>query len=171
VCLHGLLALVLGLSAAAPAAGAAAQGRATAEPADRWQITLKDGSTLWDLRLVKLGEDTLVFQGNASILRFPLMRVDELRLVRKATRSITPETGRYGGVLDGADDEVLAERAHALADAAGAELLAVEFDGPRRDARFVDASLWPDLRDGAIADAMLALVRHKGRPPRAAPMS
>jgi len=71
----------------------------------------------------------------------------------------------------GADDEVLAERAHALADAAGAELLAVEFDGPQRDARFVDASLWPDLRDGAIADAMLALVRHKGRPPRAAPMS
>jgi len=101
--LHVLLAVVLGLSAAAPAA---AQGRATAEPADRWQITLKDGSTLWDLRLVKLGEDTLVFQGNASILRFPLMRVDELRLVRKATRSITPETGRYGGVLDGADDEV-----------------------------------------------------------------
>src|SRR2546425_13297794 len=66
---------------------------------------LKDGSTLWDLRLVKLSGDTLVFQGNDSILRFPLMRVDELRLVRKATRSITPEAGRYGGVLDGADDE------------------------------------------------------------------
>ena len=106
MCLHGLLALVLGLSAAAPAAGAAAQGRATAEPADRWQIMLKDGSTLWDLRLVKLSGDTLVFQGNDSVLRFPLMRVDELRLVRKATRSITPEAGRFGGVLDGGDDEV-----------------------------------------------------------------
>src|SRR2546425_12673857 len=66
---------------------------------------LKDGSTLWDLRLVKLSGDTLVFQGNDSILRFPVMRVDELRLVRKATRSITPEAGRYGGGLDGADDE------------------------------------------------------------------
>jgi hypothetical protein len=101
--LHSLLALVLGLGAAAPAA---AQGRTTAEPADRWQITLKDGSNLWDLRLVKLSGDTLVFQGNDSILRFPLMRVDELRLVRKAIRSITPEAGRFGGVLDGADDEV-----------------------------------------------------------------
>ena len=101
--LHSLLALVLGLGAAAPAA---AQGRATAEPVDRWQITLKDGSTLWDLRLVQLSGDTIVFQGNDSVLRFPLMRVDELRLVRKATRSITPEAGRFGGVLDGADDEV-----------------------------------------------------------------
>ncbi len=100
---RSLLALVLGLGAAAPAA---AQGRATADPVDRWQITLKDGSTLWDLRLVKLSGDTLVFQGNDSLLHFPLMHVDELRLVRKATRSITPEAGRYGGVLDGGDDEV-----------------------------------------------------------------
>src|SRR3989442_7260859 len=66
---------------------------------------LRDGSTLWDLRLVKVSGDTLVFQGNDSILRFPLMHVDELRLVRKATRSIAPEAGRYGGVLDGGDDE------------------------------------------------------------------
>src|SRR3989441_8478304 len=67
---------------------------------------LRDGSTLWDLRLVTLNGDTLVFRGNDSVLRFPLMRVDELRLVRKATRSITPEAGRFGGVLDGAADEV-----------------------------------------------------------------
>jgi len=100
---RSLLALLFGLGAAAPAA---AQDRAPADPTARWQITLKDGSTLWDLRLVKLGGDTLVFQGNDSILRFPLMQVDELRLVRKATRSITPEAGRYGGVLDGGDDEV-----------------------------------------------------------------
>src|SRR3989442_14691643 len=66
---------------------------------------LRDGSTLWDLRLAKVSGDTLVFQGNDSTLRFPLMQVDELRLVRKATRSITPEAGRYGGVLDGGDDE------------------------------------------------------------------
>jgi hypothetical protein len=99
-------------------------------------------------------------------------------VVRRAGDSIGTAAARPGHIMTvvgsrhfGADDEVLAERAHALADAAGAELLAVEFDGPRRDARFVDASLWPDLRDGAIADAMLALVRHKGRPPRAAPMS
>src|SRR3989442_4994563 len=67
---------------------------------------LRDGATLWDLRLVKVSGDTLVFQGNDSILRFPLMQVDELRLVRKAIGSIAPEAGRYGGVLDGGDDEV-----------------------------------------------------------------
>jgi hypothetical protein len=99
-------------------------------------------------------------------------------VVRRASDGIGPAAPRSGHVVTvvgsrhfGADDAALAERAHALAEAAGAELLAVEFDGPRRDARFVDASLWPDLRDGAIADAMLALVRQKGRPPRAAPPS
>src|SRR3989442_3653170 len=73
----------------------------------RWQIMLRDGSTLWDLRLVKVSGDTLVFQGNDSTLRFPLMHVDELRLVRKATRSIAPEAGRYRGVLDRRDDQGL----------------------------------------------------------------
>ena len=93
-------------------------------------------------------------------------------VVRRASDGIGPAADRRGHIVTvvgsrhfGADDGALAERAHALADAAGVELLAVEFDGPRRDARFVDASLWPDLRDGAVADAMLALVRQKGRRP------
>jgi hypothetical protein len=99
-------------------------------------------------------------------------------VVRRAGDGIGPASARAGHVVTvvgsrhfGTDDAVLAQRAYALADAAGVELLAVEFDGPRRDARFVDASLWPDLRDGAIADAVLALVRRKGRPPHAAPPS
>src|SRR5262249_22344328 len=99
-------------------------------------------------------------------------------VVRRAGDGIGPASARAGHVVTvvgsrhfGTDDAVLAQRAHALADAAGVELLAVEFDGPHRDARFVDASLWPDLRDGAIADAVSALVRRKGRPPRAAPSS
>jgi hypothetical protein len=71
----------------------------------------------------------------------------------------------------GAEHEELAERAHALADAAGADLLSVGFDGPRRDARFVNASLWLDLGDAAIGDAVIALVRSKGRPGKAEPAS
>jgi len=59
----------------------------------------------------------------------------------------------------GADDDVLVERAHALADVAGAELLTVEFDGRGRDAHFVNASFWPDLGEARIADAVIALVR------------
>src|SRR2546428_2310371 len=62
---------------------------------------LRDGSPLWDLRLVTLNGDTLVFRGNDSILRFPLMRVDELRLVRKATRAIPPGAGRSHGPRPG----------------------------------------------------------------------
>ncbi len=73
---------------------------------DRWQLTLNSGSTRWDLRLVKLAGDTLVVRDADSTYAFPLAQVDEIRLVQKSTRHITPEAGRYGGVLGGMDDEV-----------------------------------------------------------------
>jgi len=73
---------------------------------DRWQLTLNSGTTLWDLRLVKLAGDTLVVRRADSTYAFPLAEVDEIRLVQKSTRHITPEAGRYGGVLGGMDDEV-----------------------------------------------------------------
>ena len=73
---------------------------------DRWQLTLNSGTTLWDLRLVGLAGDTLVVRHADSTYAFPLAEVDEIRLVQKSTRHITPEAGRYGGVLGGMDDEV-----------------------------------------------------------------
>ena len=73
---------------------------------DRWQLTLNSGTTLWDLSLVKLAGDTLVVRHADSTYALPLAQVDEIRLVQKSTRHITPEPGRYGGVLGGADDEV-----------------------------------------------------------------
>src|SRR2546425_13334588 len=72
---------------------------------DRWQLTLNSGKTVWDLRLVKLAGDTLVVRPDDSTDALPLTQFDELRLVKKATRHITPEAGRYGGGLGGADDE------------------------------------------------------------------
>ena len=63
----------------------------------------------------------------------------------------------------GADDDLSIERAHALADAAGAQLLTIAFDGGGHDARFVSASLWPDFGDFRIADAVLALFREPRR--------
>ena len=94
----------------------------TAQRDDRWQITLTDGKILWELHLVRFRGDTLVVQQGDSTLRFPITRVDELRLVRKAERRQTAEPNRYGGVLGGADDEVfrltlydLAERRQILA--------------------------------------------------------
>ena len=94
----------------------------TAQQDDRWQITLNDGSILWELHLVRYRGDTLAVQQGDSTFRFPINQVDELRLVRKAERRQTAEPNRYGGVLGGADDEVfrltlynLAERRQILA--------------------------------------------------------
>jgi len=58
-------------------------------------------------------------------------------------------------------DDVLAARAHRLARAAGVDLLSVEFDGRGPDARFVAASLWPDVGDARIAEPMMALLRDR----------
>lgn len=106
------LLVCLGLFCAAP-------GAAQDRERDRWQLTLNSGKILWDLHLVKLAGDTLVVGHGDSTFALAITEVDELRMVRKAQRSITPEAGRYGGVLGGADDAVyrltlytLAERRH-----------------------------------------------------------
>src|SRR5437879_12204337 len=83
---------------------------------DRWQLTLNSGKTVLDLRLVKLAGDTLVVRHDDSTFALPLTQFDELRLVKKATRHVTPEPGRYGGVLGGADDEVYRLTLYTLAE-------------------------------------------------------
>src|SRR5206468_4157026 len=84
------LALWLGVLAALPCAAQ-----------DRWQVTLNSGKTFWDLGLVKLAGDTLVVRHGDSTYAFSLVELDEVRLVQKSTRHITPEPRRYGGVLGG----------------------------------------------------------------------
>jgi len=74
--------------------------------ADRWQLALHDGSYLWELALVGLSGDTLVVRQADTLVRVPLERVDELRLVRPSIKQ-----GRNGaratfGGLSGVDDEV-----------------------------------------------------------------
>ncbi len=73
-----------------------------------WQITLKDGTIVWNLRLVKLERDMLVFRQDSATLSYPLMRVDELRLVRGGEHEIGPVAagGRYDGAANGASDLV-----------------------------------------------------------------
>jgi hypothetical protein len=77
-----------------------------AQPGDRWQLTLSDGTILWEIRLVRFSHDTLVVRHADSTYAFPIARVDELRLVEKSVRRVGAEPGRYGGVLGGTDDEV-----------------------------------------------------------------
>ena len=96
--MKGLLLVALALLGAA---SARAQGEE-----DRWQATLKDGTTLWDLHLIGLRRDTVLLRHADSTYRFSIGQVDELRLVRKSERRQTAEANRYAGVLGGVDDEV-----------------------------------------------------------------
>lgn len=84
----------------------AGAGPVMAQQDDRWQITLSDGTILWELHLARLAGDTLVVRHVDSTYRFPIMRVDELRLVRKSQSRRAPGQNRYGAALGGADDEV-----------------------------------------------------------------
>jgi hypothetical protein len=61
----------------------------------------------------------------------------------------------------GTADPVLVAHAHALADAAVVELLSVRFDGEGPSARFVAASISPDLDDARVSDAVLRLMRSR----------
>jgi len=75
---------------------------------DMWQIRLKDGTIVWNLRLERLQHDTIVFRNDARVVRYPLLRVDELRLVRAGEHEIGPVAagGRYDGAPNGASDVV-----------------------------------------------------------------
>ncbi len=72
------LALALGLMAL-NARPAAAQS-STSLP-ERWQLTLNDQRYIWDVRLVKLVSDTLIVQDRDSLVRTPIARIAEMRLL------------------------------------------------------------------------------------------
>lgn len=51
----------------------------------------------------------------------------------------------------------------ALADAAGVDLLAVQFSGPEPGAYFIEATLWPDIGNSAIGEAILKYLQRDDR--------
>jgi hypothetical protein len=73
---------------------------------DRWQLTLDDGNYIWDIRLVRLGGDTLVFRQADSLGRVSVQRITEIRRIQKTTVSLAEGAGGAMGALTGADDEV-----------------------------------------------------------------
>lgn len=94
-----------------PAVPGAAQEPAPGPGPDAlWQITLKDGAIVWNLRLVDLVRDTMIFRRDTIIVRYPLAQVDELRLVRAGPHEIGPVAagGRYAGAANGDADLVFA---------------------------------------------------------------
>lgn len=59
-----------------------------------------------------------------------------------------------GDAAIGGGEATLIDRAHALATAAGVDLLAVAFDAAESGRRFLGASPWPDVTAPAVAEAV-----------------
>jgi hypothetical protein len=72
---------------------------------DRWQLSLTDGSYLWDVRLVKLEGDSIHVRGRDSLAVVSVEQVTELRLIRKSEIQLGTPGGAIAA-LTGADDEV-----------------------------------------------------------------
>lgn len=72
-----IAALALGLTMAGPLAAQAG--------GDRWQIQLENGEYIWDIRLVRLSADTLVFRQADTLGYAMIANIVELRLLQKTT--------------------------------------------------------------------------------------
>src|SRR5260370_7723007 len=93
----GSLAALLLIRAAASAGPA--MRVAPVQPGDRWQMTLSDGTILWEIRLVRFSHDTLVVRHADSTYAFPIARVDELRCVQNPVPPMWPAPARYRAPL------------------------------------------------------------------------
>jgi len=99
-----LLPLLL-ISLAAPVAQAPAQSSSDDE---RWQVATEAGDYIWDIRLVRLAGDSLVFRQADTLGSVQVQQIKELRLIRKTTMRIGEGAGAGGAIaaLTGSDDEV-----------------------------------------------------------------
>ena len=100
-----LLVSMLMILLATPVVPAPAQ---TAGDDDRWQVATETGDYIWDIRLVKLNGDSLVYRRADSVGAVQVQQIKELRLIRKTTVRIGDGAGGGGAMaaLTGADDEV-----------------------------------------------------------------
>ena len=98
--LHRVVALLLLLTAA----NTPLRGQTNRD--DRWQIALENGEYVWDIRLVRLTGDSLVFRRADSIGAVSVQRIGELRLIRKTEFRVGTDGGGALPALMGADDEI-----------------------------------------------------------------
>ena len=100
------LAMLLSALALVPGA---IRAQDTPKPSDdRWQIGLENGQYIWDIRLVRLQGDTLVFRQADTLGTVSVQQVGELRLIPKSTMRIGQGAAAGGAIsaLTGSDDEV-----------------------------------------------------------------
>jgi len=100
------LAMLLSALALVPGA---IRAQDTPKPSDdRWQIGLENGQYIWDIRLVRLQGDTLVFRQADTLGTVSVQQIGELRLIQKSTMRIGQGAAAGGAIsaLTGSDDEV-----------------------------------------------------------------
>lgn len=90
------------LGMAGGTASLAAQNKAD----DRWQLTLENGQYIWDVRLVKLDGQNLVYLQADSTGQVSVGDITEVRRIRKS--EVRLEDGAAGSMaaLTGTDDEI-----------------------------------------------------------------
>jgi hypothetical protein len=85
----------------------AAVASPVAAQADRWQVALGPDTYVWDVQLVRLDGDSLVVSQSDSLVRVPVERITELRLIRKTEVEAGADAGDATmRALAGGDDEV-----------------------------------------------------------------
>jgi hypothetical protein len=105
--------------------------------------------TAHDLRIPALPFQRSVRVGETPRIKAPAIGTVSLTVVGKRAFGVAaPE---------------LACDAQRLAEAAGCDLLAVEFEGPESGARFIGAHPWPDLTTPKLAEAVLGHLLNRAR--------
>lgn len=103
-----LLLSVVALWPGALRAQDTSQGQDKPKTDDRWQIGLENGQYIWDVRLVRLQGDSLVFRQADSLGSVSVQQIGELRLIQKSEMRLGAGAGAGGAIsaLTGSDDEV-----------------------------------------------------------------
>lgn len=81
----------------------------TAKPGDdRWQIELENGQFVWDIRLLRLQGDSLMFRQADTVGAVRVQQMTEIRLIQKTEIRLGDAGAAAGSIraLTGADDEV-----------------------------------------------------------------
>ena len=73
---------------------------------ERWQITTESGAYIWDIRLVRLAGDSVIFRQADTLGSVSVQKVKEVRLIRKSEVRLGDGPAGAMGALTGSDDEV-----------------------------------------------------------------
>jgi len=73
---------------------------------DRWQIGLDNGAYVWDIRLIRLSGDSLVYRQADTLGAVNVNQIKELRLIRKSEFRMGEGAAGAMNALMGGDDEV-----------------------------------------------------------------